>query len=453
MNKTGKIKPLSSDKATGGFFGIGLEKVDRYLYNPSGAYDLLGRTGVKLVRIQSGWARTEKTKGVYDFGWLDNMVDEIVSRDMEPWICLCYGNSVYTPDAKDEFGCVSFPPVKTEEERRGWTEYCIKAVERYRGKVSKFEIWNEPEWLWQGGSNAVEYGEFAMMTAKAVKEAYPDTYIIAGALTHAKSDWVKTCLETGLYKYADAVSYHIYSPYPEQQLTEMPQFFETVRSFGIRDIIQGESGAQSQNGSGALWEYEWNEERQTKVLLRNKLIDMILNVRFSSYFTSVDVREALIDVTGEAFFGILKNEYGQDENGKKTITGRYFPKPSYTAFSTVVSVFDGFGENLKPCPAEDVAVINGDDNVCGGFVRNNGAKGFCYYHIFDIMKDSFSGSCDITLKENVKAEDISIIDLADGSIYKPDNDDVSVRDNCTVLKNMPLKDYPVLIATGLFTEN
>lgn len=380
------------------------------------------------------------------------MVDEILSRNMEPWICLCYGNPVYTPGAEDEFGCVSYPPIKTEAERSAWKAYCLKTVERYRGKVSKFEIWNEPEWLWQGGSNAAEYGEFALMTAKAVKEKYPDTYIIAGALTHAVPDWIQTCLETGLYKYIDAVSYHHYSPYPEHQLQDLPPFFETVRSFGIRDIIQGESGAQSQNGAGALWEYEWNEERQTKVLLRNKLIDMMLGVRFSSYFTSVDVREALIDVTGEAFFGILRNVYGYEENGRKILTGKYSPKPSYTAFRSIVSAFDGFGETLHTCPAVEIAEITGEDNICCGFRRENGAEGFCYYHASDIMKESFSGSCDITLTSDSVAEDICIIDPADGSVYQPDTDDVSVRDGHTILKSMPLKDYPMLLTIGQFAE-
>ncbi len=62
-------------------------------------------------------ARTEKEKGVYDFAWLDEIVDNLVKRVLRPWMCLCYGNPVYTEEAKEVFGAVGCPPIKTEEER------------------------------------------------------------------------------------------------------------------------------------------------------------------------------------------------------------------------------------------------------------------------------------------------------------------------------------------------
>lgn len=51
--------------------GIGFEKLDRDAFDPEKAYDKLANIGVKWVRLQSGWQKTEKQKGVYDFAWLD----------------------------------------------------------------------------------------------------------------------------------------------------------------------------------------------------------------------------------------------------------------------------------------------------------------------------------------------------------------------------------------------
>ena len=70
--------------------GIGFEKLDRDVFDPEKAYDKVAGIGVKKIRIQSGWARTEKIEGVYDFAWLDKIVDNLLSRGLEPWICLCY---------------------------------------------------------------------------------------------------------------------------------------------------------------------------------------------------------------------------------------------------------------------------------------------------------------------------------------------------------------------------
>ena len=93
------------------------------------------------MRIQSGWARTEKEKGVYDFAWLDSIVDNIRSRGMGPWLDLCYGNPLYTDLAKPVFGAVGCPPISTEEEMQGWLHYVKATVAHSHGKLGLYEIW------------------------------------------------------------------------------------------------------------------------------------------------------------------------------------------------------------------------------------------------------------------------------------------------------------------------
>ena len=67
-----------------------------------------------MARIQSGWQRTECKKGIYDFKWLDDIVDNPCKRGIEPWICLCYGNDLYTKAAETVFGAVGVPPISTD---------------------------------------------------------------------------------------------------------------------------------------------------------------------------------------------------------------------------------------------------------------------------------------------------------------------------------------------------
>ena len=64
LNEIGSINCKDSFHTSGNRFGIGLEKLDRSMYDPSDVYDRLKNTGVKLVRIQSGWAKTEKKEGI-----------------------------------------------------------------------------------------------------------------------------------------------------------------------------------------------------------------------------------------------------------------------------------------------------------------------------------------------------------------------------------------------------
>jgi hypothetical protein len=51
--------------------------------------------GIKRVRLQSGWAKTEKERGEYDFAWMDSIVYDLKEKGVEPWISISYGNALY----------------------------------------------------------------------------------------------------------------------------------------------------------------------------------------------------------------------------------------------------------------------------------------------------------------------------------------------------------------------
>lgn len=55
------------------------------MFDPEKAYDRVAETGVKWIRIPSGWARTEREPDVYDFGWLDAVVHNLLQRGLRPW--------------------------------------------------------------------------------------------------------------------------------------------------------------------------------------------------------------------------------------------------------------------------------------------------------------------------------------------------------------------------------
>ena len=57
--QTGKVKTVRSNEVRTSRLGIGLEKLDRNLFDPKDVYDELKDLGVKWIRLQSGWCRTE----------------------------------------------------------------------------------------------------------------------------------------------------------------------------------------------------------------------------------------------------------------------------------------------------------------------------------------------------------------------------------------------------------
>ena len=108
MKKIGKLKTYTSKEIETSYVSIDFSCLDRELFNPDKCYDLLAETGVKHARCQTGWARCEKIKGVYDFTWLDLIIDNLLSRGIQPWFNVGYGNPIYMADAPNPtaVGCV-----------------------------------------------------------------------------------------------------------------------------------------------------------------------------------------------------------------------------------------------------------------------------------------------------------------------------------------------------------
>ena len=74
---------------------IGCETLDRDYADYHKYKEYLEPLGMRYIRLQAGWAKTEKVKGVYDFAWLDAIINDAVSRGLEPWLELSYGNPIY----------------------------------------------------------------------------------------------------------------------------------------------------------------------------------------------------------------------------------------------------------------------------------------------------------------------------------------------------------------------
>ena len=462
LHKIGNIKPKTAKDVKESRLGIGFEKLDRDAFDPEKAYDKIAALGVKWVRIQSGWQKTEKEKGVYDFAWLDSIVDNLLSRSLVPWICVCYGNRLYDPLAAETFGAVGCPPVHTEEQREAWHNYCRALAAHYKDRVGHFEIWNEPDgqWCWKHGVNPTELGAFNIATSKALKEGNPDAYVIGGAICKNVVSFLDKALQTGMAEHIDAISYHMYA-FDE---TSSLQACRAIRGLADRykpslEIIQGESGSQSRaDGKGALHVGAWTPRKQCKHLLRRLVTDLGSGVKFSSYFSSMDMMEALRGRVGDkasyqdyGYFGVLGAAF--DEDG--IATGDYPPKPSYYALQSLASLMAGKCESasLPVFVTEETAPHTGGiptvrfkDMASYGFRLDNGSLAYAYWYPSDLMTTDFEGAVSLTAADMGEAH---LFDPMDGAIYDiPEG--IAERDafGALVLQALPIRDYPLFLVFG-----
>jgi len=462
--KIGKVEPKHSSQIKHSRLGLGFEKLDRDVFDPEKAYDKVGDLGVKWIRIQSGWAKTEKEKGKYDFKWLDTIVDNLIARGLVPWLCLCYGNGLYDEEAAKYFGAVGCPPIHTQEAKDAWANYVKATAEHFKGRIEYYEVWNEPDgkWCWKHGVNAEEYGNFVIETAKAVKAGDSNAKVIGGAVCIRDLHYLDTAFSTGMGDFIDAVSFHEYTPKEDLVFERVSSIRGLCNMYNPKiEIIQGESGSQSRSdGHGALKGGAWTPEKQAKQLLRHTVADLITEVKFTSYFSCMDMIEALNGTVGDkasyldyGYFGVLSAVF--DENG--LATGEYVPKLSYTALQTLCSVFaEDYVKTELPIMfrVENSTRVLGRDFydktiISAGFKRDNGSYAFVYWNASDLMTTSFEST--ISLQTAALKGELKLIDLIDGTIYKLPDDMVQDKGNYQlILKNIPIKDYPLMLTFGDF---
>lgn len=463
LMKVGSVAAVQANEVGESRIGLGFEKLDRDVFDPEKAYDKVAALGVKWIRIQAGWARTEKVKGVYDFAWLDSVVDNLLRRGLRPWMCLCYGNGLYTEQAAKIFGAVGCPPICTEEEKTAWCRYVAAVTARYRGRIGWYEVWNEPDgkWCWKHGPSGTEYGEFVKMTAAAIRQGDAQAKIIGGSMCLPGLQWLSDVLRTGAGAYMDAFTYHAYSPTETEGFNRVQAIRALCGSYRAdMEIIQGETGSQSRSdGAGALAGGAWTEERQAKFMARHMVADLFDEVMFASYFSCMDMIEALNGTVDDkasrldyGYFGVLRAEF----DGEGFSTGEYSPKPSYRTLQTIAAIFRGeFCKSDLPVqilPAYSQRLLRNEDVVTdlqwGGFRRADGSACFAYWKPTELLTTSYEATMSF---EVAGLPEPRLLDLLDGAIYRvPPANIESDGQGFMRLKHLPLRDYPLLLVFGDF---
>lgn len=132
--------------------------------------DLADKNDVKVIAVLA-----------YDVGWIhpDGVVKRHISPELSPY----------------------------------YFEYIRRVVERYRGRVDAWEIWNEPNVVYWKGPNK-DFFTLAAKAATLIKELDMDTPLLVGSTFRVDSSFIRGLHEYGAFEYADALSIHPYTISP-----------------------------------------------------------------------------------------------------------------------------------------------------------------------------------------------------------------------------------------------
>lgn len=432
MKQIGVITPRTTKEIKSSRITIGCEVLDRDLAVFDNYKAYLPYLGAKKARIQTGWAKCERTPGIYNWKWLDDIIDYLVANDIEPWFELSYGNPAYPGGG----GTGLLNSLMTSEEAyRAWDRWVEAAVERYKDRVTEWEIWNEPDHPMQK-IEPETIADLNIRTAEIIKRIQPKAEI-AGLAFASNSNkkyldrFLKRISDKGKLDLFHWISYHSYNMRPEDAYTKSSVL-------GLKEVIgryspsiklrQGENGAPSTFiPSFALSEYYWTEYTQAKYDMRRLLGDLGHDIE-TSVFTIIDI-----------YYNPVINTKGliQSDTTKAAIR----PKAAYYAVQNLTAVFD---DEMRLNP-----------QVKFSHNSSESLSLYAYRHDKTDLVVVWNDSKEVTNDFRTKPVDISIkncifknpvwVDLMTGKIYEiPSTQWENQTDGC-IFTGLPVYDSPIFI--------
>ncbi|HET6734610.1 Ig-like domain-containing protein, partial [Mycobacterium sp.] len=176
--------------------------------------DTMQAMGVNNVRMIIPWAGVEGTKDVYTWGTIDYIVNAAYQRNIGVVAVL---NTTPTWAATPGQPLYAGAPIAVDQ----YAEFAGLVAARYAGKISAYEIWNEPNayFFWSPQPDPAAYTVLLQAAFPAIKAADPNATVIAGVLGSIP-DWgnlymnpityLDQMYDAGAHGYFDAISFHPY---------------------------------------------------------------------------------------------------------------------------------------------------------------------------------------------------------------------------------------------------
>lgn len=410
-------------------WSVGCETLDRDYGDFNQYKQYVGELGVKHARLQSGWAKTEKRKGVYDFAWLDTIVYGLKEQGVEPWICLCYGNPLYK--SQTDLGAGIFT---AEETMAGWRDYVEAVVTHYKDAVTEWEIWNEPSHK----ADPAAYANLMITASKAIRKAQPNAtvmgFTVHGAFSggglkfpRAVFDALKGKGELGCVDY---VTYHPYTPNPDAVYVKLNEMQELLKAYNPRlKLYQGESGCPSLLEWGhAMNNLPWTEYSQAKWDLRRMAGDWARGIR-TSIFTMADLNYGFMLQS----FGLLRADLNH-----RII----YKRPAFYAVQHMTAFFDNA---VQPTGLLAYETDLKRTLEVAGF-KKAGTPAVLLWCNDQVPGDALTFDSATLRIKGVMFKDPVYVEMITGKVYELAVGPWSVDAGDTSFKSLPVWDSPILLA-------
>jgi len=172
---------------------------------------------LRLWDSDTTWAKLEPLPGQWQFGVLDRF---IAAKAPGQVVILTLGQSPTwassDPARPTFYGSGATAPPK---DLADWTRYIQTVAKRYKGRITYYEVWNEPNDPTFYSGTVAEIAALTKAARAALKAVDPDAKLITAPAY--SPGYLDQYLATGAAQYADIIGYHAYATPPEEAARQL----------------------------------------------------------------------------------------------------------------------------------------------------------------------------------------------------------------------------------------
>ncbi len=431
LKRIGTLIPQDVHAINNPLFSLGCETLDRDIANWDVYKGYLEPLGIRRIRLQGGWAKTEKQKGVYDWQWLDTIVEDAHRRGLVVCLETSYCNKLYDPKAG--LGPGGLLPYG-EEELAAWDRWVEAMATRYTAKgVTEWMMFNEPNLRKENTVEKIVANN--IRTAQIIKRVNPDAKIAAFVLAGLNMNMLEALIagikaqgKEDLFQWA---CYHGYAANPDTLAENMAKFTALLK----REVPkwrpwQGESGCASEPVQYALSGIDWTEYSHAKWNARRMLCDIGHDIE-STVFTISDLTYSRSFISR---YGLLKTD--ADNNLVKVKMAYYMVQHMATLFT-----------EQRPVVADYRVQIESGTNVVHYAFRDQ-STGLDLLTLWDASvipgNESELTLVNVTITDGRFKEPVWV-DVVNGGIYEIPASRVVRSGTSITFTEIPIYDSPIVL--------
>lgn len=232
------------------FFGMHIHHLDvPYPGNRYSGWPFVPFGSWRLWWTYNNWYELEPAKGKWDFSRLDRSVSLAEKHKID--LVLTLGRTPQWASARPYEPCGQTKGCAAEpKDLKDWEDYVRAVATRYKGRISAYEIWNEPafseveETLRKNGQAIQFYsGSAEKMVALAqtaytvLKQVDPTITVVSPSVTSGGNGLrrLEEYLKRGGGRWADIIGFHFYVTPPEEMAYLTSKLRALLAKYGLSD--------------------------------------------------------------------------------------------------------------------------------------------------------------------------------------------------------------------------